>query len=283
MNDPYAVFILTHGRPNRVITYHNLRRCGYTGDIYLIVDNEDDTVDEYRALYGDQVIVFDKTIISKTFDEAGNFQDRRGVVYARNASFNIARQLGIKYFIQMDDDYKEFTYYYNEALLYSYRLIKNLDFIFDAMWNYYNQIPALSIAMAQRGDFVGGKEADMGKEIWMKRKVMNSFFCSVDRPFQFLGRVNEDVNTYVKLGNLGYLFGSINFVALNQLQTQQNKGGMSSLYMNEGTYVKSFYPILFSPSCVKIYPMGLKYPRLHHRISWNNAVPKIIHQKHRRL
>ena len=37
----FAAFILTHGRADDVLTYDTLRRCGYTGKIYLLVDNED--------------------------------------------------------------------------------------------------------------------------------------------------------------------------------------------------------------------------------------------------
>ena len=41
----FAAFILTHGRPDNVVTYKTLRACGYTGDVFFIVDNEDATVD----------------------------------------------------------------------------------------------------------------------------------------------------------------------------------------------------------------------------------------------
>ena len=51
--------------------------------------------------------MFDKLEISKKFDEFDNFDDRRAIVYARNASFEIAKKLGLKYFLQLDDDYEE--------------------------------------------------------------------------------------------------------------------------------------------------------------------------------
>ena len=38
----FAVFILTHGRAENVETYKALRDCGYTGKIYVIIDDEDD-------------------------------------------------------------------------------------------------------------------------------------------------------------------------------------------------------------------------------------------------
>ena len=65
-------------------------------------------------------------------------------------------------------------------------------------------------------------------------------------------------------------------VQLNQMASQSNSGGMTELYLDSGTYVKSFYTIMVAPSCVTIAPMGVKNRRLHHRIDWGKAVPMII-------
>lgn len=32
---------------------------------------------------------------------------------------------------------------------------------------------------------------------------MNSFICDTERPFSFMGRFNEDVNTYITHGETG--------------------------------------------------------------------------------
>ena len=60
MLDNFAVFILTHGRPDNVITYKTLQRQGYTGPVYIIVDNEDKTIDLYRKNFGRILIDFYK-------------------------------------------------------------------------------------------------------------------------------------------------------------------------------------------------------------------------------
>ena len=64
-----------------------------------------------------------------------------------------------------------------------------------------------------------------------------------------------------------------------QMPTQQNGGGLTDIYLDLGTYVKSFYSVIYAPSCVKIKMMGVAERRFHHSIKWNNAVPKIINQK----
>ncbi|EFC6976332.1 hypothetical protein DFZ72_21860 [Escherichia coli] len=39
MRDDFCAFILTHGRPDKVLTYRTLRRAGYTGKIFIVVDD----------------------------------------------------------------------------------------------------------------------------------------------------------------------------------------------------------------------------------------------------
>lgn len=84
MRDDFCAFILTHGRPDKVLTYRTLRRAGYTGKIFIVVDDEDKTRHQYMAEFGEQVLVFSKTDIASRFDEADNFCDRRSIFYARN-------------------------------------------------------------------------------------------------------------------------------------------------------------------------------------------------------
>lgn len=38
----FAVFILSHGRAGNVKTYQTLINQGYTGNIYIVIDDEDD-------------------------------------------------------------------------------------------------------------------------------------------------------------------------------------------------------------------------------------------------
>ena len=275
--DNFVVFILSHGRANNLHTFKTLKKHGYTGKIIIVIDNEDKTSDDYYKNF-DNVEMFNKEKISKTFDEADNFGDRRAIVYARNACFEIAKEKGYEYFIQMDDDYTGFNYrIYNENNTKP-KTIKNLDSVFLALLDFYKNTPFATISMAQGGDFIGGKNNRMAQRPTIYRKCMNSFICSTKRPFKFIGRINEDVNTYTHEQSKGLLMGTIPMVSLTQKTTQKNKGGMTDIYLDNGTYVKSFYTVIFSPSCCTIKPMGDTNKRLHHSINWENAVPKIIRE-----
>lgn len=281
-SETFAAFILTHGRPDNVSTYETLRKCGYTGNIYLIIDNEDQTADQYRLRYGDEnVLMFNKKAISKTFDLADTSNNLQTIVCARNASFQIAKDLGVKYFMQLDDDYNSFQHRYPLNKKLKVIETKSLDSIIKAMINFLNDSGASTVAMAQGGDFIGGLEgAAIHKPLL--RKAMNSFLFKTDNPITFLGRINEDVNTYVLQGSRGKLFFTTTAIMLTQDQTQKNKGGMTETYLESGTYFKSFYTVMMHPSSVTIRTMGTNNKRLHHHIKWNNTTPKIISEQHRK-
>ena len=114
------------------------------------------------------------------------------------------------------------------------------------------------------------------------RKAMNSFLFKTDNPVTFIGRINEDVNTYVVEGSRGKLYLTTTAMMLTQQQTQKNKGGLTEIYLEVGTYVKSFYTVMMAPSCVTVRSMGTSHRRLHHSVKWNNTVPKIISDRYRK-
>ena len=76
-----AVFILTHGRAGRVITYKTLRNSGYTGPIFLVLDTGDEQISQYEAEFGaENCIVFSKADWKGKFDIGDNGGDDRVVV-----------------------------------------------------------------------------------------------------------------------------------------------------------------------------------------------------------
>lgn len=284
MLDDFVVFILSHGRPDKIDTYQSLMKSGYTGKVYIVIDNEDKTAARYYDLYGDKVIMFDKAAIAETFDEGDNFQDRRAVIYARNACFEIAKNMGVKYFMELDDDYIDFRYKTDQNFNSIHKKdIINLDDAIISLLKFYQAITAKSIAIAQGGDFIGGIENGIDKSINQRRKCMNTFICSTERPFKFVGRINEDVNTYTWYQSQGNLFITFPLIAIQQRGTQKNSGGMTELYLDSGTYIKSFYTVMYQPSSVRVGIMTSNHPRLHHKVYWDYTVPKILDEKYRKV
>lgn len=280
MRDDFCAFILTHGRPDRVHTFNTLMKSGYTGKLFIVIDDEDKTADEYRKKFGDAVLQFCKSKVAQTVDDGDNSGSLVSTTYVRAALFDLAKQVGCKYFIQLDDDYTELKFRYNGLGEYFYRTFrKTCDDVFSSLVDFLESTPALTVAMSQGGDFIGG-----GGPLALKRKAMNSFVCSTDRPWKCLGRMNEDVSAYVVGSRRGSLFFTTTQVQVDQKQTQSNDGGMSQLYLESGTYVKTFYSVMYAPSCVKVSTLSdprSGQTRMHHKINWHNTAPKILREEWR--
>ena len=239
MSRKFAIFILTHGRPDNIKTLTMLEKCGWTGKTYIVIDDEDKRADEYFQRYGDMVLQFNKKEIADQIDDADTSGDRRAIIYARHASQHMAKALGLDYMLQLDDDYADLRYrFIKKGVLTSFR-VKDFDSLAEAT-------------------------------------------LRTDRYVDFKGKINDDVNLYVVYGAQGELIFTSFHVNVLQMATQANQGGMTELYLEEGTYAKSFYSVMMAPSCVKIYPMGTANRRLHHKVDWRYAVPKIINQKYRK-
>lgn len=274
--DKFVAFILCHGRPEMVDTYYTLKRSGYSGRIIIVVDNLDSKKDEYITKFGyENVYVFNKSWAALECDTMNNFNDRKAILFARNECFHIAQELGYDYFVELDDDYGSFCHKREECE----RTCKRLDEVFFDFVEYLINSPLKSIAFSQGGDHIGGFNPNK----LCKRKAMNSFFCVTSRKFDFIGILNEDVNCYLVNGKKGDIFLTFYPFMLHQATTQQNNDGLTTIYLQYGTYVKSFYSIICAPSCTCIKLMGEKNPRLHHRINWQMAVPCIIDEKFRKI
>ena len=59
--DDFAILIMSHGRANNVVTVDTIKKCGYTGKWYIVIDNEDNQAEDYIKNFGkEHIIVFDK-------------------------------------------------------------------------------------------------------------------------------------------------------------------------------------------------------------------------------
>ena len=287
MREDFCVFILTHGRCDILKTTEALKRANYTGKILYILDNEDATVDQYKAKFGaDNIYVFDKAEVAKSVDTMDLSKDRRAIVYARNHCYKIAKELGYKYFLQLDDDFNNFRgrRFVDGKFISIY--LRDFDGLVDTMLEFLDTSGAHIVAMSQTGDFIGGPKSKLYVDK-IRRKSMNAMFCRADKPVEFKGRMNEDVTSYVSNGSRGKIFFTIRDISVDQLATQSLKGGMSESYSNAGTYIKSFYTVMCCPSSVSVSTVGESrtdraHHRIHHVVDWEHAVPKIISSKYKK-
>ena len=281
-----GAFILTHGRPDNVLTYDLLKRAGFTGPVHIVIDNEDGRAAEYRQRFP-SVLEFDKAAIARTFDTADLSDNRQTVVFARNAVHQMAVDLGYSHYIEMDDDYDYLSTRFEVDGKLPYARLTDMNYAVNLTLDFLETSGALTVAWAQGGDLIGGLQSTRWRTSLL-RQAMNLFFIRADRPVEFVGRINEDVNTYVTRGSRGELFFTSMHLILNQKDTQSQDGGMTSTYLDHGTYVKSFYSVMMAPSCVKVGAIKgagrgtTRAARYHHQINWRHAVPLILSDRYRK-
>lgn len=301
--DDFCVIILSHGRPHDQATVKTLEKFGYTGDWYIILDNEDETIDEYKKIYGEnKIAIFNKedVINSGAVDTLDNFRIKKTVVYARYASYGIVKKMGYKYFMMCEDDHDSLRWRMNPEIQYSSKMVScdksycAFDKIIDTMLDYLISTPRIqTLCMAQSGDYIGGGGSKMSTQQY-RRKAMGTFITRVDDPIKFSGTMNDDTNAYTTLASIGNLMLTTGFIAVNTKPTQKNSGGNTDLYAAMGTYVKSFYSVIGHPSGVKVAvlfntsarkavgPKTNEEFRLHHRVNWKNVAPMILREEIRK-
>lgn len=278
-----AILILSHGRANNCVTVRTLRRQNYRGDWYIVIDDEDEQEVKYRKRYGEHIIRFCKNKAMAHTDSMDNFQRHGAVVYARNECWKIAERLELTHFLVLDDDYSCFGVRYADGTKLKSTRLADVMPLFDATFRFLDESGADAVCWAQGGDFMGGVQ---GSFYWrgLSRKAMNAWFFRTDRPLEFRGTLNEDATLYAEQGRSGKLFLTITPLAIQQEITQKSGGGLTDIYLDMGTYIKSFYSVIACPSAVTIRMMGgtkdsLRY---HHNVDYELCAPKIISERYRK-
>ena len=273
----FAVFILSHGRADTITTYKALRDGGYTGRTYVVIDNEDDQEEPYRQKFGDDIIQFDKRDYLEKTDLGDLDTDRRIGVFARNFIQDEAKRLGYKFHLQLDDDVHGFTYRFAQGKVLRALHCSHLDEVFSGMVEYMKETPITSLSFALSAYNMGGVDGSIKEG--MTRKTMTTFLMRADDVQYFHMRMNDDITTSLINGMRGKLYYSYLPIEVEVDKTQVKAGGMTDIYQENGTYRKSFYSVMCCPSCVKVSAMGITEYRIHHEISWNNAVPKLLSER----
>lgn len=267
------IFILTYGRAKEQITLKKLYEHGIRENVYLLISDDDPQIAEYTKNYGDILKVFSRSSVHD--DMMDNQQPKSGVVSARNYCFTLAKELNAEYFVMLDDDYDSFSFRYVDGNKLRQTSIKDIKAMFTASLQLLADTRLDCFCWAQGGDFIGGTNSGTVKSRY-KRKAMNVYFWKTDSDIRFPGRINEDTNMYVRYGKIGKLLLTNSFMMINQPKTQETENGMTNLYKDNGTYLKSMYSVIEEPAIVSLMGMGNRHLRIHHKVDWNACTPKIV-------
>lgn len=276
--ESFAVFILSHGRADEIKTVKMLKDSGYTGDWYVVIDNEDDQADQYFSKFSEHVIQFDKKAVADETDTGDTDNDRRVGVFARNKIQDLAEERGYKYHLQLDDDFTRIDFRYVEDDRLVTKACRDLDTLFYYLVRYIDKTDIAWLSFTLSSEYLGGIR---GKKYFMglNPKTMGSFLMRADKKVKFRMRMNDDITTTIDEASRGLLMYSVMYLQVQTPPTQHMRGGMTEIYQDNGTYRKSFYSVMCCPSFVKIAKQGRINFRIHHKISWNNCRPKLVNEK----
>ena len=111
----YAYFIASYNKPDFIPTLEALKKCNATYPIFIVVGEDDPKLIEYKKLYPDNLLIFNKDKYRSQIDCIGSYiKSDKICTYSRLAVYNFAKILGIRYVGYLFDDIKKFRLRYND-------------------------------------------------------------------------------------------------------------------------------------------------------------------------
>ena len=279
----FACIIISHGRPDDIPTINALYKSGYSGNIYIVIDDEDKCKQEYITLYKDNVIVFHKQDFIDKNNLLFNKSLRNVAVHARNAVEDIVKKLGLEYFLVLDDDITNFHYrYVKDCKLHSDKLY-DLDSVINLYIQYMITSSISTIGFAHDGMFLGGNTKMFDAPYHSKNRILaNAFLRSSKYNVIWGPDMCEDFITSINAGIKSSVWMTLPFIGIHCKQQGMNKsksdGGNSEAYLDKGNYGVSQYALLSHPDCYKISKNVW-----FECISYDLIVPKIISNKYKKV
>lgn len=249
MRNDFAIFILTHGRPNNQDTLTTLRKSGYTGKIYLVVDDLDDTLIEYQRQY-DDVLVFDKMKYVKDAETGLSQPYIKFALFARNAIEDMAKDLGLSYFAMADDDLTKFRLRYPDGDKLRSLVITDMDRLLETYVEFMEESDIATTSFASHLNFIGGVKTMPDSDSPKLRMCFNFYLRSVKHKVKWLSNICHDRITSIMFGRKGQIWLQVPFVQYDMRELYGiNSGGNSDTYRKISDFHRSFFPVMFIPDC----------------------------------
>lgn len=283
MRNDFAIFICTHGRPDKQLTFDALKQYGYTGKVYLVLDDTDSTIAQYIDNYGEDIIyVFDKQHYIDTNDVGSLPPNFKTILYAKNAVEDIVQDLSLSSFVIADDDVHSFRVRLpiDEEHLASYR-IYNLDSIFDAYCSFMLDGDFLSVGICGSVHFVAGRSVFNNDNIQKYRVPYNFVFRNGKYKMNWVSSFGEDIITAMEYCKRGHTLLDIPYLQYETVPPGKalESGGMSELYKTVPGFTLCCYDFMYNPNAIRLC---INRGRWNAQILKNNIYPKILSPEYRK-
>lgn len=281
MTNKFAVFILTHGRPHNQLTVKTLQDLGYTGEWYLVVDDQDDTYEEYKRVWGqDKVILFKKNYFIDRTETGLRTPVPKFAVFARNAIEYIASDLDYDAFMMLDDDITKMRVRLPEGdSLRSYQFNGNFNEILDKAVNFVLDCDIACMGLGFCNLYIGGVE-NFNKETPRQRLCAEAFIRNTAHPISWRLNMVEDLITSIDAAISGDVW--FQFLPIQceiKMSEGEVDGGNSDVYRQLGMYKISFMPVIAYPASNAVRTGKKAWAST---TSPDKCIPKIISSRYRK-
>jgi hypothetical protein len=274
------IFIPSYHRPDNIKTAKYFIKKGYDAKkIHIFIDDEADDRLEYKEevrKLGCNLYIFSMDESRKRFDYVHRASvSRRSAGQARNMFYEFAKDLGIDFYLVIDDDTTGF-----EIRPYGvYNRMANIDeiqMVFSGVKDFMKRHKIGVFGLSQTGDMF----ARTNKKI-LRNKVMNTTF--IDTAYIYRGErgvQDNDTSQFVGIMNEGYFTASLaSGLVLKQTSSVSASGGLTDLYNECKLLNKSLIVPIQFPSLCHAEKQKRNGGRLHHKINNKHLSPKIIKGK----
>lgn len=271
-----AVFICTHGRPDAQHTLHLLRNSGYTGKIYLILDDEDKTFPLYHHNLddADDIYMFKKQEYIDKSDTGTNENQRKCILYAKNFCEDLAQQMNLDAFVIADDDILNFRYRYPEdGSLKSQKVTSTMGDVIDAYYQAMIDCDMVATGFGFTQFYFSGSDSFSSDNIQKYRVPYNFVFRNAKHKVDWMSWFGEDIITAVYYGRIGQLWTALPYVQQEIVALASASGGMKDTYDGNSSARLAMQNVMYLPAELKAYKYKGKYMA---SIKRDVAFPKII-------
>lgn len=277
----FAVFITSHGRADRVLTYDALRTAGYTGQIWVVIDDEDD-IASYRHHYFSELLVYNKQACIDKCDTVIPTSQRASVTYPRIFVEDVAKEFKLDAFMVIDDDMPCFRYrWVEDNKVRSLSMKSGMNEVLEYYAQFIIEHDIAATTFVHTMFYIGGTQG-LDKRITEQRELNGVFIRNTKFDVDWTGVMRQDMITNLLTSRRGYIWWALPFVVFETLPMNEhgvNDGGMKETYDAIDNYKRSFLGVIAVPSCCKI---GCANGRIKIICDWNKGCSKIISGRYKK-